>query len=54
LQRNVLGGRQPTLQVNVDATTMMHAGIGSGYVQQIIATEVNDFLSRVEGALRPP
>src|SRR5271166_560394 len=53
-QRDVVGGRQPTLQVNVDATAMVHAGIGSGYAQQIIATEINDFISRTEGAPLPP
>jgi ABC-2 type transport system permease protein len=53
-QRDVVGRRQPTLQVNVDATAMVHAGIGSGYAQQIIATEINDFISRTEGALPPP
>ena len=53
-QRDVVGGRQPTLQVNVDATAMVHAGIGSGYAQQIIATETNDFISRAEGVSPPP
>ena len=53
-QRDVVGGRKPTLQVNVDATAMVHAGIGSGYAQQIIATEINDFISRAEGVSPPP
>jgi len=53
-QRDVVGGRQPTLQVNVDATAMVHAGIGSGYAQQIIASEINDFISRAEGVSPPP
>jgi ABC-2 type transport system permease protein len=48
-QRDVLGGRQPGLQVDVDATAMIQAGLGSGYAQQIIATEIADFLSRAEG-----
>ena len=41
-QRDVLGGRQPAIQVNVDATAMMQAGIGAGYIQQIISTEIAD------------
>ncbi|MGZ5876702.1 MAG: ABC transporter permease, partial [Bradyrhizobium sp.] len=45
-QRDVLAGRSPSLQLNADATAMMQAGIGSGYAQQIIGTEVNDFLAR--------
>jgi ABC-2 type transport system permease protein len=49
-QRDVLGGRQPGLQIDVDATAMVQAGLGSGYAQQIIATEIRDFLSHSEGA----
>jgi ABC-2 type transport system permease protein len=45
----VLAGRQPVIQVDVDATAMVQAGLGSGYAQQIITTEVADFLSRSEG-----
>jgi ABC-2 type transport system permease protein len=53
-QRDVLAGRQPWIQANVDATAMIQAGLGSGYTQQIITTEVNDYVSRVEGAPLPP
>jgi ABC-2 type transport system permease protein len=49
-ERDVLGRRQPALQINVDATAMRQAGLGSGYAQQIIATEIADFLSHREGA----
>ena len=49
-QRDVLRGRQPTIQLNVDATAMVQAGLGADYAQQIIMTEINDFLSRREGA----
>jgi ABC-2 type transporter len=52
-QRDVLGGRQPAIQLNVDATTMVQAGLGSGYAQQIITTEINDFLSRAQGTPLP-
>jgi ABC-2 type transport system permease protein len=48
-QRDVLGGRQPGLQIDVDATAMVQAGLGSGYAQQIITTEITDFLSHSEG-----
>lgn len=47
-QRDVLAGRQPGLQVNVDATAMVQAGLGSGYAQQIINTEIAQFVSRAE------
>jgi ABC-2 type transport system permease protein len=45
----VLAGRQPVIQVDVDATAMVQAGLGSGYAEQIITTEVADFLSHSEG-----
>jgi ABC-2 type transport system permease protein len=47
-QADVLAGRRPALQVNVDATAVMQAGIGAGYVQQIVSMEVNRFLGRSE------
>jgi ABC-2 type transport system permease protein len=47
-QRDVLGGRQPAIQVNVDATAMVQAGLGSGYAQQIISNEIAEFLSHSE------
>jgi ABC-2 type transport system permease protein len=51
-ERDVLAGRHPALQVNVDATTLVQAGLGAGYIQQIIAKEVADFVSHAEGV--PP
>jgi ABC-2 type transport system permease protein len=48
-ERYVLAGRQPGLQINVDATAMIQAGLGSAYAQQIITTEIADFLSHAEG-----
>ena len=53
-QRDVLAGRQPALQINVDATAMVQAGLGSGYAQQIVNTEVSDFVSHTEGAPLSP
>jgi ABC-2 type transport system permease protein len=47
-QRDVLAGRQPGLQINVDATAMVQAGLGSSYAQQIIDTEIAQFLSHSE------
>jgi hypothetical protein len=48
-ERDVIGGRQPGIQVDVDATAMVQAGLGSGDAQQIITTEIADFLSDSEG-----
>src|ERR1019366_2802087 len=53
-QRDVLAGHQPGLQVNVDATAMVQAGLGSGYAQQMITTEIADFLSHSEGGRLSP
>lgn len=53
-QRDVLGGRQPAIQLNVDATAVVQAGLGSGYAQQIITTEIADFLSHSEGVPLSP
>ena len=53
-ERDVLGGRQPGIQVDVDATAMVQAGLGSGYAQQIITNEIQDFLSHAEGAPLSP
>ena len=53
-QRDVLAGRQPVFQINVDATAMVQAGLGSGYAQQIVTTEISDFVSHSEGAPLEP
>lgn len=42
-QRDLLAGKRPTLQLNVDATRMTQAFSGAGYIQQIIAAEVQEF-----------
>lgn len=47
-ESDVLGQRNPALQVNVDATAIVQAGIGSSYAEQIIASEINKFVSRTE------
>jgi ABC-2 type transport system permease protein len=43
-QRDVLAGRNPVIQLNVDATRMTQAFVGSGYIQTIVGSEVNTFL----------
>nr|WP_238394503.1 ABC transporter permease [Pseudoxanthomonas wuyuanensis] len=49
-QRDVLAGRAPALQLNVDATRMSQAFTGSGYVQQIVLGEVSEFVQRYRGS----
>ena len=43
-QTDVVRGRRPALQLNVDATAMTQAGTGAGYIQNIIAQELTAFL----------
>ena len=43
-EKDVLRGRHPVLQLNIDATRMSQAGIGAGYIQQMVSDEVQDFL----------
>lgn len=52
-QRDVLAGRHPQLQVNIDATRMSQAFLGNSYIQNITLGEVNEFLAkyRSQGSL---
>ena len=36
-QRDVLAGRAPAIQLNIDATRMSQAFTGNGYIQQIVS-----------------
>ncbi|GJQ57145.1 MAG: membrane protein [Rhodocyclaceae bacterium] len=53
-QRDVLAGRSPALQLNVDATRMSQAFTGSGYIQSIVTGEVNAFVRRHQQVATPP
>src|SRR5690606_2223853 len=50
LQRDVLAGRPAEVQLNTDATRMMQAFSGSGYIQQVVMGEVGEFVSRYRGS----
>lgn len=45
-QRDLLAGRLPEIQLNIDATRMNQAFSGGGYVQAIVSNEIEEFLSR--------
>ena len=45
-QRDVIAGKAPQLQLNVDATRMSQAFSGNGAIQQIVMGEVNEFVQR--------
>ena len=53
-QRDLLAGRSPAVQLNVDATRMSQAFAGSGFAQQIIQGEVAEFLQRQRAVMPSP
>lgn len=53
-QRDVLAGHAPSLQLNVDATRMSQAFVGSAHVQQVVMGEVDEFVRRYRGAEEAP
>ena len=53
-QRDVLAGRSPAIQLNVDATEVSMAFTGAGYIQNIGASEVAEFVRRYRGELQQP
>lgn len=46
LEADFLAGRNPTVQVNVDATSISQAGVGTAYIQEIVAQETTRFLKQ--------
>lgn len=50
-EKDILSGKIADLQLNIDATRMTQAGVGAGYIQQIIAKEVRTFLQQPSIAL---
>jgi ABC-2 type transport system permease protein len=47
-EHDLLVGRNPAIQVNIDATAMQQAGIGAGYITNIVQSRVSTFLKRSE------
>ena len=53
-QRDVAAGRQPEIQLDIDATLVSQAFIGASYITQIVNGEVNEYLTgRREDAATP-
>jgi ABC-2 type transport system permease protein len=53
-ERDLRAGRNPAIQVNIDATAMQQAGIGAGYIKNIINDRVESFLKRTDAAVQKP
>jgi ABC-2 type transport system permease protein len=49
-ERDVVAGRVPEIQLNIDATRMTQAFTGGGYVQAIVTSEVAEFVDRYRAA----
>ena len=48
-EADLRAGRNPEIQLSIDATAMQQAGIGSSYIKNIINDRVASFLSRTDG-----
>lgn len=53
-EKDLLARRNPTIQINIDATVMSQAFIGAGYIQSIFTTEISEFLNRSYETTAPP
>jgi ABC-2 type transport system permease protein len=53
-QADILAGRQPTVQVNVDATAVAQAFNGMTYIENVIVSYVAAFLTGREGVMDAP
>jgi ABC-2 type transport system permease protein len=47
-EQDLRAGRNPAVQVNIDATAMQQAGIGAGYIRNILEERVSSFLQRAD------
>jgi len=53
-QSDILAGRQPTVQINVDATAVAQAANGMTYIQNVIVNYVTEFVTGREGLMGAP
>lgn len=44
-ERDVMAGKSPAIQLNIDATRMSQAFTGGGYVTQIVSSEVSEYVA---------
>ena len=53
-ERDLRAGRHPDVQVNIDATAMQQAGIGDGYIKNIVNRRIATFMLRTDPAAQEP
>lgn len=51
---DLLAGKSPVTQLNVDATRTSQAFTGGSYIQNIVSAEVTEFLQRYRASSQPP
>ncbi|OHB53524.1 MAG: hypothetical protein A2Y07_04505 [Planctomycetes bacterium GWF2_50_10] len=54
LEEDLLAGRNPDIQLNIDATAMQQAGIGANYIKNIINNRVATFITREDATAQDP
>jgi ABC-2 type transport system permease protein len=53
-EQDVREGRQPNVQINIDATAVSQASLGNSYIQNIVTNEVNHFINRSDDSTPYP
>jgi ABC-2 type transport system permease protein len=53
-ERDLRAGRNPELQLSIDATAMQQAGIGSSYIKNIVNDRIASVLRRTDMTASPP
>ncbi|MFO0959682.1 MAG: ABC transporter permease [Isosphaeraceae bacterium] len=53
-EQDLRRGRPAEIQVNIDATAMLQASIGAGYIANILNDRVNSFILRTDARAKPP
>jgi ABC-2 type transport system permease protein len=53
-EKDLLSGRNPQIQVNIDATAMTQAGIGAGYITNIIYDRVQSYFNKADISTQMP
>jgi ABC-2 type transport system permease protein len=53
-ESDILAGRQPSVQINVDATAVAQAANGMTYIQNVIVNYVTEFITGREGLVGTP
>jgi ABC-2 type transport system permease protein len=53
-EEDLRAGRQPDLQLNIDATAMQQAGIGANYIKNIVNNRISTFLTREDASSHDP